>query len=207
VGRPAWVVAAGLLLWAVTYLLAFVLQVVPFWPAMVVLSAVSWWVAWQPDLPGRLRPARHLVAIGAASGLSLYGCFVAGALVVRQTTLWPLVGDVAGLARTTAPAPLAVLVIVLGTSPSEEVLWRGAVFARVAGRLRPGRWSLVVTTVLYALFVGMSGNPLLSLAALVCGVVWTRQRQVTGSLVPGIVSHALWSSLMFLYLPGSPNGL
>jgi hypothetical protein len=29
-----------------------------------------------------------------------------------------------------------------------------------------------------------------------------RQRQVTGSLVPGLASHALWSLLMFLYIPG-----
>jgi membrane protease YdiL (CAAX protease family) len=61
---------------------------------------------------------------------------------------------------------------------------------------------VVATTVLYALFVGLSGSVVLSLAALVCGTVWARQRQVTGSLVPGMVSHALWSLLMFLWIPG-----
>jgi len=70
-------------------------------------------------------------------------------------------------------------------------------------RLRSRRWRPVAaTTVLYALFVGLSGSLILPLAALVCGTVWARQRQVTGSLVPGMVSHALWSLLMFLWIPG-----
>jgi hypothetical protein len=34
--------------------------------------------------------------------------------------------------------------------------------------------------------------------------VWARQRQVTGSLVPGVVSHAVWALLVLLYLPGPP---
>jgi hypothetical protein len=58
------------------------------------------------------------------------------------------------------------------------------------------------TAVLYALFVGLSGTLVLPLAALVCGTVWARQRQVTGSLVPSTVSHMLWSTLMFLWIPG-----
>jgi len=33
--------------------------------------------------------------------------------------------------------------------------------------------------------------------------VWARQRQVTGSLVPSLVSHALWALLLVLYLPGT----
>jgi hypothetical protein len=106
------------------------------------------------------------------------------------------------LTRTTAPGALAVLVIVFGTSPSEEVLWRGAVFARLTRRYGPGWRPVVFTAAAYALFVGFSGSLVLPLAALVCGAVWARQRQITGSLVPGLVSHALWSLLMFLYVPG-----
>ena len=78
-------------------------------------------------------------------------------------------------------------------------------FARLTRRYGPGWRPLVATTALYALFVGLSGSPALLLAALVCGAVWTRQRQVTGSIVPSLVSHALWSLLMFLYVPGLPG--
>ncbi|HJW58117.1 MAG TPA: CPBP family intramembrane glutamic endopeptidase, partial [Actinomycetota bacterium] len=151
------------------------------------------------------RPTRQLVTMGLVSGLGLYLCFCAGALVVRATPLWPWVQQVSDLTRTSAPAVLAALVIVFATSPSEEVLWRGAVFARLTRRYGPGWRPVVLTTIAYAFFVGLSGSLVLALAALVCGTVWARQRQVTGSIVPSLVSHVLWSLLMFLYIPGLPG--
>jgi len=200
--RPAWALPAALAAMAVVYPAAFWFRVVPFWSAMVAFSAFSWWAAWHPYLRTRLRPTRRLVAMGVLSGLALYALFSAGALVVQPTPLWPGVQDVVDLTRTTAPGLVAVLVIVFGTSPSEEVLWRGAVFARLTRRYGAGWRPVALTSVCYALFVGLSGSLVLALAALVCGTVWARQRQVTGSLVPGLVSHALWSLLMFLYVPG-----
>ncbi len=200
--RPAWALPAALAAMAVVYPAAFQLRVVPFWSAMVAFSAFSWWAAWHPYLRARLRPGRRLVAMGVASGLALYLFFCAGALVVQQTPLEPRIQQVLELTRTTAPGALAVLVIVFATSPSEEVLWRGAVFARLTRRYGPGWRPVAATTVLYALFVALSGSLVLPLAALICGAVWARQRQVTGSLVPSMVSHALWSLLMFLYIPG-----
>jgi membrane protease YdiL (CAAX protease family) len=200
--RPAWALPAALAAMAVVYPAAFSFQVVPFWSAMVALSAFTWWAAWHPYLRTRLRPTRQLVAMGLVSGLGLYLCFGAAALVVQATPLWPWVEQVSDLTRATAPGALAALVIVFATSPSEEVLWRGAVFARLTRRYGPGWRPLVATTVLYALFVGLSGSPILPLAALVCGTVWGRQRQVTGSIVPSLVSHVLWALLMFLYIPG-----
>jgi uncharacterized protein len=200
--RPAWALPAALAAMAVVYPAAFAFQVVPFWSAMVAFSAFSWWAAWHPYLRTRLRPTRRLVATGVVSGLALYAVFFAGALVVQQTPLAPRIQSVVDLTRGAAPEALAVLVIVFATSPSEEVLWRGAVFARLTRRYGPGWRPVAATTVLYALFVGLSGSLVLPLAALVCGTVWARQRQVTGSLVPGVVSHALWSLLMFLWIPG-----
>jgi membrane protease YdiL (CAAX protease family) len=200
--RPAWALPAALAAMAVVYPAAFYFRVVPFWSAMVAFSAFSWWAAWHPYLRTRLRPTRRLVAMGVASGLALYALFSAGALVVGRTPLWPDIESVVELTRTTAPGMLAALVIVFGTSPSEEVLWRGAVFARLTRRYGAGWRPVVLSAVAYAFFVGLSGSLVLPLAALVCGVVWARQRQVTGSLVPSLVSHALWSLLMYLYVPG-----
>jgi membrane protease YdiL (CAAX protease family) len=200
--RPAWALPAALVAMAVVYPAAFAFRVVPFWSAMVAFSAFSWWAAWHPYLRTRLRPTRRLVAMGLASGLALYLLFLAGAVVARQTPLWPHVERVVELTRTTAPGLVAVLVIVFGTSPSEEVLWRGAVFARLTRRYGAGWRPVALSAVAYAAFVGLSGSLVLPLAALGCGAVWARQRQVTGSLVPGLVSHVLWSTLMYLYVPG-----
>jgi membrane protease YdiL (CAAX protease family) len=200
--RPGWALPAALTAMALVYPAAFAWQVVPFWSAMVAFSAFSWWAAWHPYLPNRLRPSRRLVAMGVLSGLGLYALFLVGALLVRGTPLWPWIEEVVELTRGSAPAGLAALVIVFGTSPSEEVLWRGAVFARLTRRYGAGWRPVVMTSLAYALFVGLSLSPVLPLAALGCGLVWARQRQVTGSLVPSLVSHALWSLLMFLYIPG-----
>jgi membrane protease YdiL (CAAX protease family) len=200
--RPPWALPAALVAMAVVYPAAFWFQVVPFWSAMVAFSAFSWWAAWHPYFRVRLRPTRRLVLMGLLSGVALYLLFLAGALVVRETPLWPWVERVLTLTRTTAPGGLAVLVIVFATSPSEEVLWRGAVFARLTRRYGAGWKPVVLATVAYAGFVALSGSVVLPLAALVCGTVWTRQRQVTGSIVPGLVSHTLWSLLMYLWVPG-----
>ena len=200
--RPPWALPAALIAMAVVYPAAFWFRVVPFWSAMVAFSAFSWWAAWHPYFRVRLRPARRRVVMGLLSGVTLYLLFLVGALVVRETPLWPWVERVVDLTRTTAPTGLAVLVIVFATSPSEEVLWRGAVFARLTRRYGAGWRPVVLATVAYAGFVALSGSVVLALAALVCGAVWTRQRQVTGSIVPGLVSHALWSLLMFLWIPG-----
>jgi len=201
--RPSWAVPAGLLATAAVYPAAFQLHTVPFWPALAALAAVSWWAAWHPYLPVRLRPSRRLVVMGAVSGLALYALSCAGAVVVRATPLWPDIEEVAGLARRSAPLAVAALIVVVGTSPAEEVLWRGAVLARATRRLGPGWRPVAATTGLYAAFAGLSGHPALLLAALACGAVWARQRQVTGSLVPSLVSHAVWALLLVLYLPGT----
>jgi membrane protease YdiL (CAAX protease family) len=200
--RPPWALPAALIAMAVVYPAAFAFQVVPFWSAMVALSAFSWWAAWHPYFRVRLRPTRRLVVMGLLSGVTLYLLFLVGALVVRETPLWPWVERVVDLTRTTAPGGLAALVIVFATSPSEEVLWRGAVFARLTRRYGAGWRPVVLTTVAYGGFVALSGSVVLPLAALVCGAVWTRQRQVTGSIVPGLVSHTLWSLLIYLWIPG-----
>jgi membrane protease YdiL (CAAX protease family) len=76
------------------------------------------------------------------------------------------------------------------------------VFARLTRRHGAGWRPVVLATVAYAGFVALSGSVVLALAALVCGAVWTRQRQVTGSIVPGLVSHTLWSLLIYLWIPG-----
>ena len=184
---------------AVVYPAAFYFRV-PFWSAMVAFSAFSWWAAWHPYLRTRLRPTRRLVLMGLVSGVALYLCFCARPWSSRRPAVAP------GSRRSRVgpdgrPGAAGAVVIVLATSPSEEVLKGGVRPPDQA--LRPGMAHAGRnTTALYGLFVGLSGNPALLLAALVCGAVWTRQRQVTGSIVPSLVSHVLWSLLMFLYVPG-----
>jgi membrane protease YdiL (CAAX protease family) len=201
--RPGRVLAAVVAM-AVTYVAAFWLEVVPFWPSIAALAALSWWAAWHPGLPAQLRPSPRLVALGLAAGAGWWAVCFAVVLLARATPLWPVAEPlVAGLGELTGAAPgwLAGLLIVTVTSPSEEVLFRGAVLDRCVSRLGSGLPAVLAAAVVYALLIGFSGNPLLLLAGLACGTVWGALRLWTGSLVPGIAAHAIWSVSMLAALP------
>ncbi|MCS7170658.1 MAG: CPBP family intramembrane metalloprotease, partial [Candidatus Kapabacteria bacterium] len=99
-----------------------------------------------------------------------------------------------------APAWLIALLLAVWIGPAEEVFWRGILQRYLQMRLQP-IWGLLVATVLYALVHIWSGNPPLLLAAFAAGMAWGALFLWTGSLIPGIVSHALWDVLMFVVLP------
>jgi membrane protease YdiL (CAAX protease family) len=61
--------------------------------------------------------------------------------------------------------------------------------------------ALVLATALYSLVHAWSGNLPLLLAAFTAGLLWGALFAWTGSLVPGIISHALWDVLMFVLVP------
>jgi uncharacterized protein len=93
-------------------------------------------------------------------------------------------------------ASLALLPVITG----EELVWRGAVQTELVRRV--GRWSGVALAALaYALAHAPLGSPLLVAVALLCGLVWGTLRAVSGSLVPGLLAHAVWDIVVFLWLP------
>ena len=93
-------------------------------------------------------------------------------------------------------APLLFFII----APCEETFWRGFVQARIAER-SGAKNAMIITTVLYSLVHVWAMNPMLLIAALVLGVHWGFLFRRYGSLIPGIVSHALWDTTIFVLLP------
>jgi hypothetical protein len=79
---------------------------------------------------------------------------------------------------------------------AEELFFRGALYP-AAGRRRP----LVVSTAVYALVTGMTGNPALVLASAAMGTLFGWQRRATGGIQAPIITHLVWSALMIRYLP------
>jgi membrane protease YdiL (CAAX protease family) len=104
--------------------------------------------------------------------------------------------------------------LLLSVVLAEELFWRGWVLDVCAKRTGPRRgWMLA--TLLYAatllptvvtLAAPLPGpNPMLFVAALFCGLVWTFMAHLIGRLPPVILAHAVFTyfSVVQFRLPGT----
>ena len=149
-------------------------------------------------LRNALRPSRSLVAIGAAVVVVM----TAATYPAFWVTAWAfpdLAPNVASLylaAWTETPATaLAWTMVILA---GEEVLWRGAWVEAWTPRL-----GLIGAGCLSVLGFGLtqwgSGSALVALVATVCGATWTATRVRTGSVIPGLVAHAIWTPILIFF--------
>jgi membrane protease YdiL (CAAX protease family) len=142
---------------------------------------------------GWARAARRDVVLGALTGLALCtALLVLGAVVpMRPSGLGPLARAAAagGLARLVW-ATLAVVV----APPTEELLFRGVLYAGLArswGRAAAAVCTTAVFVALHATEIGGYWPGWLVIAAL--GALALRARVAAGSLVPAIALHASYN--------------
>lgn len=140
------------------------------------------------------------VAIGAISAAILYGIFFAGYYVVS----WlfdsgaGMVGEVYDMGEGT-PAWRIGLLLLLVIGPCEEIFWRGYVHRALDDAY--GLYGIALTVVAYTGVHIVVGNPVLLLAALVCGAFWSLLLYIFDDLTANIVSHALWTASIFAFFP------
>jgi uncharacterized protein len=109
------------------------------------------------------------------------------------------IGQVYGF-KTGAPVLRIVLSMALVIGPGEELFWRAFLQRRWQKRFGPwGGW--LAATALYAFVHAGSGNPMLVLAAAVCGLFWGYLYMKTGSALLVVVSHTVWDIAVFLVVP------
>ncbi len=82
----------------------------------------------------------------------------------------------------------------------EEFFWRGFIQKELSGKFSPF-YGFVLTTLIYTAVHVPTLNPILILAAFVCGLFWGALYWKTKSLFPIILSHMLWDPLIFVLLP------
>jgi len=87
-------------------------------------------------------------------------------------------------------------------APAEEIFWRGFVQERFLSKYGD-KIGTAIAIFLYVFVHIWALNPLLLLAALVLGVHWSIMYTKFKSIVPGIISHAVWDTLIFVILPVS----
>jgi membrane protease YdiL (CAAX protease family) len=142
----------------------------------------------------RGRDQRPVIA-GTVIGLLLGGVFVVGGLVAREI---PPVRDyvVSVLEFTNYGALWFVALITVVNGVAEEMFFRGSLYTAL-GRYHPE----VVSTLVYAVAVLATGNPMLGFAGIVLGAVCAFERRITGGVLAPMLTHFFWGLFMVLALP------
>lgn len=198
--RPAlFTVALAAVLWYII----FGLQLFNFWCAMAVAAtmlALASFVFY--GAPFALQEInRRAILLGVLSAAVLYGIFWLGDILSAMLFSFapPQVSSIYDL-RSQNQVWLIVLILIFVTSPAEEIFWRGFVQRWLDQQMGP-----VPAWILAALAYGgvhiISGNFMLVMAALVAGLFWGYIFMKGRSVVPLIISHALWTVSIFILFP------
>jgi hypothetical protein len=144
---------------------------------------------------------RRHIWVGVVTAAILYGVFALGKWVL--TALLPFssaeIAEVYALREELSPWLIASLLLFI-TGPAEEIYWRGFLQRVLVRKIGPMS-GLFLAAALYGLAHIWAVNLSLMLAAFVAGVVWGWIFLIERSLVPVIVSHALWSVTIFVLWP------
>lgn len=93
---------------------------------------------------------------------------------------------------------LILMLLIIG--PGEELFWRGFVQRRL--EIKKGKKSgLGLATALYTVVHIFTGNIILLIAALTCGIFWGWLYQKYRSMIINMISHSLWDVMVFIILP------
>ena len=165
-----------------------------------VLCAGSFIVAGFP-----IRRLHHPVreaTIGVIAAVVLYGIFWLGDFVAAALFGFaPKQVEAIYAIKQLGHPWLVAAVLLLVTSPGEELFWRGYVLREAVKRWGELRGFLVGAGIYGAVHIP-SCNLMLVMAALVAGIFWCALYQWRkGDLIACIVSHALWTVSVFLVFP------
>lgn len=148
-----------------------------------------------------LKSHRHvhisMVLLGIISGFLLYWLLYFGYVIFK-----PFVAkgaeEVYAL-RHEAPQELIALSLIF-TSFGEEVYWRGFVQHELQERLDGMKGLLTASAVYSSVHVWTLNLPLM-LIALLMGLCWGAMYLKTKSLQSVVLSHVVWTELVFVFLP------
>ncbi len=183
---------------------------VDFWAALSINAVLLNGIALLADaefrrnfaLDLRSHVARKVVA-GLASAVVLYAIFAAGNVASRAIFPFAAGGIDSVYRLKEGESVLRVcLLMTFVIGPGEELFWRGYLQRAWAGRLGAGRGYLLAAALYTGIHAG-SANPMLILAAAVCGLFWGALYWNRGSAFLNIISHTAWDLAVFLLFPFS----
>lgn len=192
-----------LLIATLLWYLLFVIKPLNFWLEMSlsISSLVVMAILFNKDSfkIGKLT-IRHIL-IGTLSAIVLYAIFYLGNIVTgflfpfKDTQVLSVYTN-----RSNGNLLWIGLLLLLVIGPGEEIYWRG--FIQNTLSLKMGETKgYVISVLLYAGVHIITGNVMLVIAALVCGIFWGWLYKREKCLLPVIISHALWDLTIFVLLP------
>ncbi|MBO7138601.1 MAG: CPBP family intramembrane metalloprotease [Bacteroidaceae bacterium] len=142
------------------------------------------------------------VIFGIIIAVALWGVFWLGDKVSQILFEFarPQVEDIYNIKGTLSPTLLALLLLLV-IGPAEEIFWRGYV-QRTLSKFRSPLFAFIITMMCYTFVHLPSGNFMLIMAALVCGIFWGGLYYLMPNrLTSIIISHALWDAAAFVWFP------
>lgn len=139
--------------------------------------------------------------IGIIHAILLYGLSRLGVWIFTELFDWAA-PQIRAIYQTRTQAPKIVIAPLLFflIAPAEEIFWRGYVqknFMKKYG----ARIGTAIAIFFYTFVHIWAFNPMLLLAATVLGIHWSLIYTKFRSLVPGIISHAIWDVMIFVIFP------
>ena len=196
-------------------LIGTVLLAALFWFVTFYLTWASFWIKisfsaatlailsilLQPNRKERIRFDARAVALGLVSAAILYFIFWAGKAV--SAVILPYFGGQIGVIYDKGvgtPMWVIALLLFFVTGPSEELYWRGYLQKNLM--IRFGQWQgWLLATAIYAAVHIWSFNFMLIGAAAVAGAFWGAMYWRLKNLAPVIISHSVWSAVIFAVFP------
>ena len=153
-----------------------------------------------PRIKNDLRSDRgRKILLAFLSALLLYLVIFIGSIVIRR--LFPIAGEQIGRVysfKEGASNLRILLLMVCFIGPGEELFWR--FFLQHHWQIHAGRIPGLAAGVLIYTAVHLgSGNPVLILAALICGLFWGLVYNRSGSILTIALSHTLWDVSIFVF--------
>jgi uncharacterized protein len=141
------------------------------------------------------------VLLGVGFAILLYVVFYFGNIALRFVL--EAAGD--GIEQVyafkqEAPGWRIALLMLLVIGPGEELFWRGFLQRRLQVHVGINA-GFYTATALYTAVHLFTGNPILVLAALTCGLLWGWLYKKYGSMIINIISHTVWDIMVFIILP------
>ena len=175
-----------------------------FWYAMTFSAlslAIFSIVSQKNDFKNLLIINKKLITIGLLHSIVLYGLSWFGVFLAKNMFDFVVPQIEAIYTTKTQLDPLIIgLLLIFIIGPSEEIFWRGFVQNKISKLTKPKN-ALIITTIIYSLVHIWALNPMLLVAALVLGLHWGILFFRYRSLIPGIISHALWDAMIFVIFP------